>query len=70
MYMRLAFAVAAHLDTEILIVDECWRLVTHTQKKCHRKMQEVSGPRRTVYLSVQHGCYRALLPVRVVRAGA
>ena len=68
MYVRLAFAVAAHLDPEILIVDEVLAVGDFAfQKKCLGKMQEVSGAGRTV-LFVSHNmatvvqlCNRALL---------
>lgn len=54
MYLRLAFAVAAHLQTEILIVDEVLAVGdTAFQKKCLGKMQEVSQGGRTV-LFVSH----------------
>jgi len=55
MYVRLAFAVAAHLDPEILIVDEVLAVGDQQfQKKCLGKMQEVaSGSGRTV-LFVSH----------------
>ena len=54
MYVRLAFAVAAHLDPEILIVDEVLAVGDFAfQKKCLGKMQEVSGAGRTV-LFVSH----------------
>jgi lipopolysaccharide transport system ATP-binding protein len=50
MYVRLAFAVAAHLEPEILIVDEVLAVGDmEFQKKCLGKMQEVtSGEGRTV----------------------
>jgi lipopolysaccharide transport system ATP-binding protein len=50
MYVRLAFAVAAHLEPEILIVDEVLAVGDHAfQKKCLGKMHEVaSGHGRTV----------------------
>ena len=50
MYVRLAFAVAAHLESEILIVDEVLAVGdTEFQKKCLGKMGEVSkGEGRTV----------------------
>src|SRR5262245_14225286 len=42
MYVRLAFAVAAHLEPEILIVDEVLAVGDHAfQKKCLGKMQDV-----------------------------
>lgn len=54
MYMRLAFAVAAHLEPEILIVDEVLAVGdTQFQKKCLGKMSEVSKQGRTV-LFVSH----------------
>jgi lipopolysaccharide transport system ATP-binding protein len=49
MYLRLAFAVAAHLQTEILIVDEVLAVGdAEFQKKCLGKMQDVSRGGRTV----------------------
>jgi lipopolysaccharide transport system ATP-binding protein len=49
MYVRLAFAVAAHLDPEILIVDEVLAVGDmQFQRKCLGKMQDVSGRGRTV----------------------
>ena len=55
MYVRLAFAVAAHLESEILIVDEVLAVGdVEFQKKCLGKMGEVSkGEGRTV-LFVSH----------------
>ena len=68
MYVRLAFAVAAHLEPEILIVDEVLAVGDAAfQKKCLGKMQDVSKGGRTV-LFVSHNmaavkglCTRALL---------
>lgn len=68
MYVRLAFAVAAHLEPEILIVDEVLAVGdTEFQKKCLGKMQDVAGHGRTV-LFVSHNmtaveslCTRAVL---------
>jgi lipopolysaccharide transport system ATP-binding protein len=49
MYVRLAFAVAAHLDTEILLVDEVLAVGdAEFQKKCLGKMNEVAQTGRTV----------------------
>jgi lipopolysaccharide transport system ATP-binding protein len=54
MYLRLAFAVAAHLEPEILIVDEVLAVGDASfQKKCLNKMQEVGKTGRTV-LFVSH----------------
>lgn len=54
MYVRLAFAVAAHLEPEILIVDEVLAVGdAEFQKKCMGKMKDVSGEGRTV-LFVSH----------------
>lgn len=54
MYMRLAFAVAAHLETEILLVDEVLAVGDiQFQQKCLGKMQNVSKEGRTV-LFVTH----------------
>jgi lipopolysaccharide transport system ATP-binding protein len=68
MYVRLAFAVAAHLDPEILIVDEVLAVGDSAfQKKCLGKMEEVSNGGRTI-LFVSHQmdtvtrlCNRAIL---------
>src|SRR5258705_139975 len=49
MYVRLAFAVAAHLEPEILIVDEVLAVGDAAfQQKCIGKMQDVSKGGRTV----------------------
>jgi lipopolysaccharide transport system ATP-binding protein len=54
MYVRLAFAVAAHLQSEILIVDEVLAVGdTRFQKKCLGKMHDVSTDGRTI-LFVSH----------------
>jgi lipopolysaccharide transport system ATP-binding protein len=54
MYLRLAFAVAAHLDPEILIVDEALAVGDMAfQKKCLAKMREFGQSGRTV-LFVSH----------------
>jgi lipopolysaccharide transport system ATP-binding protein len=54
MYVRLAFGVAAHLEPEILIVDEVLAVGDVAfQKKCLRRMEQVSGEGRTV-LFVSH----------------
>ncbi|MCB9079908.1 MAG: ABC transporter ATP-binding protein [Anaerolineaceae bacterium] len=54
MYVRLAFAVAAHLEPEILVVDEVLAVGDAAfQKKCLGKMEDVAGEGRTV-LFVSH----------------
>jgi lipopolysaccharide transport system ATP-binding protein len=54
MYVRLAFAVAAHLETEILFVDEVLAVGDAAfQKKCLGKMSQAAGQGRTV-LFVSH----------------
>jgi lipopolysaccharide transport system ATP-binding protein len=54
MYLRLAFAVAAHLEPEIVIVDEVLAVGdARFQKKCLNKMQDVGKQGRTV-LFVSH----------------
>jgi lipopolysaccharide transport system ATP-binding protein len=68
MYLRLAFAVAAHLELEILLVDEVLAVGDIAfQERCLRKMDEVSTSGRTV-LFVSHNlaavrtlCSRAIL---------
>jgi lipopolysaccharide transport system ATP-binding protein len=68
MYLRLAFAVAAHLEPEILIVDEVLAVGdARFQKKCLNKMQDIGERGRTV-LFVSHNmtavtrlCERAIL---------
>jgi lipopolysaccharide transport system ATP-binding protein len=63
MYVRLAFAVAAHLESEILIVDEVLAVGdAEFQKKCLGKMGEVSkGEGRTVlFVSHQMGMIQSL----------
>ena len=68
MYVRLAFAVAAHLEPEILVVDEVLAVGDAAfQKQCLGKMQDVSREGRTI-LFVSHNmpaitrlCRRAIL---------
>src|ERR1700727_2575927 len=51
MYVRLAFAVAAHLEPEILLVDEVLAVGDAAfQKKCIHKMQDVTKQGRTIVL--------------------
>ncbi|WP_298002672.1 ABC transporter ATP-binding protein [uncultured Anaerolinea sp.] len=55
MYVRLAFAVAAHLDAEILLVDEVLAVGdAEFQKKCLGKMGEVSSQEGRTVLFVSH----------------
>jgi len=55
MYVRLAFAIAAHLEPEILIVDEVLAVGDSTfQKKCLGKMEEVSQNEGKTILFVSH----------------
>ncbi|NTV55784.1 MAG: ABC transporter ATP-binding protein [Deltaproteobacteria bacterium] len=70
MYMRLAFAVAAHLEPEILLVDEVLAVGDAAfQKKCLGKMGDVAGQGRTVLFvshqmnAVEQLCSKALLLV-------
>jgi len=62
MQMRLAFAVAAHLEPEILLVDEVLAVGDiEFQKKCLGKMQDISRSGRTiVFVSHQMGQMRRL----------
>ena len=68
MYMRLAFAVAAHLETEILLVDEVLAVGdAQFQKKCLGKMDDVARRGRTVLFishsmeAIQRLCTKGLL---------
>lgn len=68
MYVRLAFAVAAHLEPEILIIDEVLAVGDmRFQQKCLGKMEDVSKQGRTVLFvshnmsTVSHLCSRGIL---------
>ncbi len=68
MYIRLAFAVAAHLEPEILLVDEVLAVGdAQFQNKCLGKMQDVSCSGRTVVFvshsmsAIRRLCTRAIL---------
>lgn len=68
MYVRLAFAVAAHLEPEILIVDEVLAVGDAAfQKKCMGKMDDVAQEGRTILFvshnmnAIQRLCSRSLL---------
>ncbi|MHB1557198.1 MAG: ABC transporter ATP-binding protein [Isosphaeraceae bacterium] len=67
MYMRLAFAVAAHLDPEILVVDEVLAVGdAQFQKKCLGKMGEVArGGRTVIFVSHNMGVINRLCPQAV-----
>jgi len=79
MYLRLAFAVAAHLEPDILLVDEVLAVGDlEFQRKCLGKMSSVAGEGRTV-LFVSHNlaavraiCRSAMVldAGRIVRQGA
>jgi lipopolysaccharide transport system ATP-binding protein len=77
MYVRLAFAIAAHLDPEILIIDEVLAVGDmQFQKKCLTKMEDVTGREGKTILFVSHNmdlitklCSKALL-LTAGRAGA
>jgi lipopolysaccharide transport system ATP-binding protein len=64
MYMRLAFAVAAHLEPDILLVDEVLAVGDlEFQRRCLGKMREVTGEGRTVvFVSHNMAAIRALCP--------
>ncbi len=69
MYVRLAFAVAAHLESEILLVDEVLAVGDASfQKKCLGKMNEISSQEGRTILFVSHNmpavrkfCQRGIL---------
>jgi lipopolysaccharide transport system ATP-binding protein len=68
MYVRLAFAVAAHLDPDILIIDEVLAVGdAQFQQKCLQKMEGVASQGRTILFvshnlpSIQSLCTRAIL---------
>ncbi len=68
MYMRLAFAVAAHLNPDILVIDEVLSVGdAQFQKKCLGKVQDVARAGRTVLFvshnmaAVEHLCSRGIV---------
>ncbi|MTJ11408.1 ABC transporter ATP-binding protein [Anabaena sp. UHCC 0187] len=71
MYVRLAFSVAAHLEPEILIVDEVLAVGDAAfQKKCLGKMENVAALGRTViFVSHNIGAVRALCNRGIVLSG-
>jgi lipopolysaccharide transport system ATP-binding protein len=77
MYVRLAFAIAAHLDTEILLMDEVLAVGdAEFQKKCLGKMDDVAQAGRTIVFvshnmaAVQRLCGRGVLLNRGMVAAA
>ena len=70
MYVRLAFAVAAHLEPEILIIDEVLAVGDASfQKKCLGKMGEVSREGRTIlFVSHNNAAIKALCSKAVLLA--
>jgi lipopolysaccharide transport system ATP-binding protein len=71
MYVRLAFAVAAHLDPEILIVDEVLAVGdAEFQRKCIGKMSEVArGGRTVLFVSHNMGAVNRLCTTGVLMEG-
>jgi lipopolysaccharide transport system ATP-binding protein len=68
MYLRLAFAVAVHLEPEVLIIDEILAVGdAQFQKKCFEKLREVSRGQRTILFvshnmyAVRHICHRGFI---------
>jgi lipopolysaccharide transport system ATP-binding protein len=68
MYVRLAFAIAAHLEPEILVVDEVLAVGdAQFQKKCLGKMEEVAKGGRTILFvshnmaAVENLCHRGIV---------
>ena len=70
MYVRLAFAVAAHLEPEILVVDEVLAVGdAQFQKKCLGKMEQVGKEGRTVlFVSHNLGAIKSLCSSSIVLA--
>jgi lipopolysaccharide transport system ATP-binding protein len=68
MYMRLAFAVAAHLEPDILLIDEVLAVGDAAfQKKCLGKMDDVSKEGRTVlFVSHNMGAIQRLCPRSII----
>ena len=75
MYVRLAFAVAAHLEPEILVIDEVLAVGdAQFQKKCLGKMEDVSKQEGRTVLFVSHNtgvvaqlCNKAIFSMLVDR---
>src|SRR5205085_11096835 len=64
MYVRLAFAVAANLDADVLVVDEVLAVGDAAfQERCVRKMEDVSrGGRTVLFVSHNLGAISRLCP--------
>lgn len=67
MYVRLAFAVAAHLESDILLIDEVLAVGdSRFQKKCIEKMREISESNRTIIFvshqsdAIRKFCHKAI----------
>ena len=71
MHVRLAFAVAAHLEPEILVIDEVLAVGdAEFQKKCLGKMSEVArGGRTILFVSHNHAAVRSLCSHGIVLRG-
>lgn len=71
MYVRLAFAVAAHLEPEILLIDEVLAVGDVSfQRKCLSKMGDLAGEDRTVlFVSHNMGAIRQLCPRSILLDG-
>ena len=71
MYMRLAFSVAAHLDPEILLIDEVLAVGDiGFQKRCIGKMEKVAGEGKTVvFVSHSMSAVKALCTQAILFAG-
>jgi lipopolysaccharide transport system ATP-binding protein len=68
MFMRLAFSVAAHLDAEIMLVDEVLAVGDASfQEKCKARIKQIAGSGRTVLFTshdmraIRSLCRNALL---------
>jgi lipopolysaccharide transport system ATP-binding protein len=68
MYVRLAFAVAAHLEPEILIVDEVLAVGdSHFQKRCLGKMSQIAtGGRTVIFVSHNMAAIKSLTSQAIV----
>jgi lipopolysaccharide transport system ATP-binding protein len=71
MYLRLAFAVAAHLEPEVLVIDEILAVGdAEFQRKCLGKMGEISrGGRTVLFVSHNLDAVRAICPRSILLEG-